>query len=117
MTRFKNYLIVVPILLGAAAFTRLVQPYFDATNIVMVYMLAVVVVAFFLSLGPAIVTCLLSVVLFDYLNLPPYMQFSRSPSEYLFTLLVMFVTAATISPAIIPFTITIFFMLFNFGLR
>lgn len=97
MTRFKNYLIVVPILLGAAAFTRLVQPYFDATNIVMVYMLAVVVVAFFLSLGPAIVTCLLSVVLFDYLNLPPYMQFSRSPSEYLFTLLVMFVTAATIS--------------------
>lgn len=97
MTRFKNYLIVVPILLGAAMFTRLVQPYFDATNIVMVYMLTVVVVAFFLSLGPAIITCLLSVVLFDFLNLPPYMQFSRSPSEYVFTLLVMLVTAATIS--------------------
>ncbi len=97
MTRFKNYLIVVPILLGAAMFTRLVQPYFDATNIVMVYMLAVVVVAFFLSLGPAIITCLLSVVLFDFLNLPPYMQLSRSPSEYIFTLLVMLATAATIS--------------------
>ncbi len=97
MTRVKSYLIVVPILLGAAAFAWMVQPYFDATNIVMVYMLAVVIAAFFLNLGAAIITCLLSVVLFDFFNLPPYMEFSRSPSDYLFTLLVMLVTAATIS--------------------
>lgn len=97
MTLFKNYLITFSILCSATLFARLIEPHFDATNIVMVHMLAVVIVAFFLNLGAAIISCLVSVVLFDFFNLPPYMQVSRAPTEYTLTLLVMLTTAITIS--------------------
>lgn len=81
---------------SALLLSRAMQPYFDETNIIMVYMLAVVVVATTLGLWPAIMACLLSVPVFDYANVPPYFEFTRREWEHLFTFGVMMVTAATI---------------------
>lgn len=97
MTRLRQYGTTLPLIAAAVLLAHGMQPYFDQTNVAMVYLLAVVVAAFLLGLGPAILTCLLSVFLFDFVNLPPYFGFSDRAGEYLFTLGVMLVTAVIIS--------------------
>lgn len=93
----RKYLITLPVILVAVLVAHLMQPYFDRTNVVMVYMLAVVVVAFRLGGGPATLACLLSVFLFDFINVPPYFSLGEEVYEYVFTLIVMLITAGIIS--------------------
>lgn len=95
--RLKRYLITLPVILTAVLVAHLMQPYFDRTNVVMVYMLAVVVVAFRLGTGPAVMGCLLSVLLYDFINVPPYFSLGAEAYEYAFTLIVMLITAGIIS--------------------
>lgn len=97
MLRLRNYLWALPVILVAVLAAHLMQPYFDQTNVVMVYMLAVVVVAFRLGGGPAAMACLLSVFLFDFINVPPYFTLGAELYEYMVTLAVMLVTVGIIS--------------------
>lgn len=97
MKPLRRYLWALPVILVAVLAAHLMQPYFDRTNVVMVYMLAVVVVAFRLGGGPGAMACLLSVFLFDFINVPPYFSLGTEFYEYLFTLAVMLVTASLIS--------------------
>lgn len=97
MTWLRQYGTTLLIVTAAVLLARGMQPYFDQTNIAMVYLLAVVMVAFLFGLGPGVLTCLLGVFLFDFVNLPPYFGFSDRTGEYLFTLGVMLVTAVVIS--------------------
>jgi len=97
MTPLRRLLWTSLVVLVAASLARGMQPYFEDTNVVMVYMLAVVTVAFLFGLWPATIACLLGVVLFDFINVAPYFAFTAHVFNYLFTLGVMFVTAATIS--------------------
>lgn len=97
MTWLRQYGTTLLIIAVAVLLARGMQPYFDQTNIAMVYLLAVVLVAFLFGLGPGVLTCLLGVFLFDFVNLPPYFGFSDRTGEYLFTLGVMLVTAVVIS--------------------
>lgn len=82
---------------GAGATSILLQSRFDAINIAMVYMLAVEIVAFLLGLWPAVATAIVGVMLFDFLNLPPYFVFTGHAITYWFTLGVMVATAVIIS--------------------
>lgn len=97
MKYLRKYLVTLPVILVAVLVAHLMQPYFDRTNVVMVYMLAVVVVAFRLGGGPATLACLLSVFLFDFINVPPYFSLGEEVYEYVFTLIVMLITAGIIS--------------------
>lgn len=97
MQRLQSYLWALPVILVAVLVAHLMQPYFDQTNVVMVYMLAVVVVAFRLGGGPAAMACLLSVFLFDFINVPPYFTLGAELYEYMVTLAVMLVTVGIIS--------------------
>jgi two-component system sensor histidine kinase KdpD len=97
MTPFRRYLTILPIIGTAVLAASLMEPYFDRTNVVMVYMLAVVLAAFLLGWWPAAVVCLLSVVLYDFINVPPYFRLSTEFYVYLFTLATMLITAGTIS--------------------
>lgn len=81
----------------AVVLSRLMQPHFDEASIAMVYMLAVVVVAVALGLWPAVATCLLGVLVFDYINVSPHFEFARREWEHLFTFGVMLATAVLIS--------------------
>lgn len=92
-----KYFIIVLILAVNVLIAYALKKYFDDISIVMIYMLTIVILSFFVDLKAALISCLFSVILFDFFNLPPYMQFSRQPIEYIFTLIVMFVTAASIS--------------------
>jgi two-component system, OmpR family, sensor histidine kinase KdpD len=55
------------------------------TNLVMVYLLAVVLSAVYFGRGPAILASFLSVIVFDFFFVPPYMTLAVSDTEYLLT--------------------------------
>lgn len=97
MTPLRRYLTILPIIGTAVLAAYLMEPYFDRTNVVMVYMLAVVLAAFLLGWWPAAVVCLVSIFLYDFINVPPYFTLSTEFYEYLFTLITMLITAGTIS--------------------
>jgi two-component system, OmpR family, sensor histidine kinase KdpD len=70
---------------------------FEATNLVMVYLLGVLGVAYRFGRGPAVATSMLSVALFDFIFVPPYYSFAVSDSQYLLTFGVMLLVGLVIS--------------------
>jgi two-component system sensor histidine kinase KdpD len=75
----------------------LLFPYLDLTNLVMLYLLTVVVIASRLDRGPAIFASLVSVVSFAFFFVPNYNSFSIANTEYAITLVVMFIVSTLIS--------------------
>ena len=59
--------------------------YIDPTNLVMLYLAAVMVAAVYLGLGPAILASLLGVLMFDYFFVQPRLSFSVADTQYLLT--------------------------------
>ncbi len=95
-----NYRYYVHALLVVVLVTVLARTMFHhlrVVNLVMIYQLANVLIAVRWGRGPSIFSSILSVVLFDFLFIPPYMSFSVSDGEYLITLAVMLSTALVLS--------------------
>jgi two-component system sensor histidine kinase KdpD len=65
-------------------------------NIVMVFLLAVVLVAVRFGRGPAVLAAFMSVGAFDFFYVPPRFTFSVSDAQYLLTFAVMLVVALVI---------------------
>jgi two-component system, OmpR family, sensor histidine kinase KdpD len=65
----------------------------DLANVVMLYPLAVLLVAFRLGRGPAVLAAFLSVALFDFFLVPPYYTFAVADVQYLLTFAVMLAVA------------------------
>ena len=72
-------------------------PYFELSNIIMVYLLSVVAVSLRTGRGPAALASILSVAAFDFFFVPPYWTFAVSDSQYLVTFAVMLMVALTVS--------------------
>ena len=72
-------------------------PHFELSNLIMVYLLGVVVVATRAGRGPTALASVLSVAAFDFFFVPPYLSFAVSDTEYLITFAVMLVVALVIS--------------------
>jgi two-component system, OmpR family, sensor histidine kinase KdpD len=69
---------------------------FELTNIVMLFLLAVVGVALRFGRGPAVLAAFLGVALFDFFFVPPRFDFAVSDVQYLVTFAVMLVVALVI---------------------
>lgn len=78
-------------------FGLLVDQYLDPTNLVMVYLLAVVISAEFLGRGPAIVTSVVSVLAFDFFFIKPIFTFTVNDTQYILTFVGLFVVGLIIS--------------------
>jgi two-component system, OmpR family, sensor histidine kinase KdpD len=76
---------------------RLIFPYFDRLNLIMIYLLGVVAAAARLGRGPSILAAVLSVLAFDFFYVPPYLTFAVSDTQYLFTFAAMLLVAMSIS--------------------
>jgi len=63
----------------------------------MLFLLAVVVIAFRKGLRPAIFTAVIGVLAFDFFFIPPYLTFRVSDSEYLITFSGMIIVGALVS--------------------
>lgn len=79
-----------------AGLAGLLYPYFELANIVMLFLLAVVLVAVRLGRGPAVLAAFVSVGLFDYFFVPPRLSFAVSDVQYLLTFAVMLAVALII---------------------
>lgn len=69
---------------------------FDLANIVMVFLLAVVIIAVRFGRGPAVLAAFLSVGSFDFFYVPPRFTFSVNDAQYLLTFAVMLAVALVI---------------------
>lgn len=86
--------------LWIAAATAVALPLRDVisqTNLVMIYLLAVVAVAQRYSRGAAIFGSVLGVASFDFFCVPPYLTFAVSDAEYVLTFAVMLFLSIVIS--------------------
>jgi two-component system, OmpR family, sensor histidine kinase KdpD len=72
-------------------------PFFDRSNLIMAYLLAVLAVAARHGRGPSILASLLSVAAFDFFFVPPYLTLGVADTEYLVTFAVMLIVALVTS--------------------
>ncbi|RNC71033.1 MAG: sensor histidine kinase KdpD [Desulfuromonadales bacterium] len=82
---------------GASMVCELFRPFLDPTNMVMVYLLAVVLAAVRLGRRPAMATAFLGVLAFDFFFVPPRFSFTVSDTQYLLTFVGLFVVGVVIS--------------------
>ncbi|MBI4999113.1 MAG: DUF4118 domain-containing protein [Rhodocyclales bacterium] len=93
---WQRYLLA---LLGCAAVALAALPLASAiaaTNIAMIFLLVVAVVAVRLGSGPAVLTSFAAVALFDYFFVPPRFSWSVESVQYLITLVVMLIVGLLI---------------------
>lgn len=95
--RWERYWAALAITAGCTGLAFLMYPYFNLTNLVMVYLLGATVAARYLGRGPASLTAVSNVVALDFCFVPPRYTFSTNNLEYLLTFGVMLVIALVIA--------------------
>lgn len=84
-------------LILATVLCFMMYPYFDLSNLIMVYLLGVMLTATGCGRGPAVLISFLSVLAFDFCFVPPRYSFAVADVQYIFTFIVMFLVALVIS--------------------
>jgi len=82
---------------AATLLCGLVSRFLEPTNLVMIYLLAVVVAAVRLGRRPAMLTALLGVLAFDFFFVPPHITFVVADTQYLITFAGLLVVGLVIS--------------------
>ncbi len=85
------------LIVGASVICRMLTPFFSPTNMVMIYLLAVVFAAVRLGRNAAILTAFLSVLVFDFFFVPPHFTFAVTDSQYVLTFIGLFTVGVVIS--------------------
>lgn len=91
-----GYLKAILACVAATLLTLPLRDVVDAANIVMIFLLAVALVAVRLGSGPAILAAFGSVALFDFFFVPPHYSMAVADAQYLITFAVMLVVALVI---------------------
>jgi two-component system sensor histidine kinase KdpD len=97
LRRISGYPASIGLVLAASLTCQLIRPFINTTDMVMVYLLAVVLAAIALGLRPALFTALLGVLAFDFFFVPPRFSFSIADTQYLLTFIGLFVIGVLIS--------------------
>lgn len=79
------------------AVNLLLSPLLASSNLIMIYLLGVTVIALFAQRGPSLFASILSVFAYDFFFIPPRFSFSLTDIEYILTLLIMLSVAQVIS--------------------
>jgi two-component system sensor histidine kinase KdpD len=93
----SRYLWSLILVVTATVFGFLIGGRLEATNLVMVYLLIVVIAAVYLGRGPAILTSILGVLAFDFFFVLPYFTFAVSDTQYIITFIALFLVGMVIS--------------------
>jgi two-component system sensor histidine kinase KdpD len=80
-----GYLLALFLVALTTGISMLFSHLLDPTNLVMLFLLAVVIAALRLGFGPAVLTAVLSVVAFDFFFVRPYFSFAVEDTQYLIT--------------------------------
>ncbi|HZD41867.1 MAG TPA: DUF4118 domain-containing protein, partial [Terriglobales bacterium] len=92
-----HYACCLLIVAAATVLAAVMLPYFDLANLIMIYLVGNVVVANRYGRGPSIFAAILSVLAFDFLFVPPFLNFKPNSAGYIVTFVVMLLVALTIS--------------------
>jgi two-component system sensor histidine kinase KdpD len=93
----KDYLACIALIAVITLLGWLIKSFISPTNLAMLYLLAVVVIAYRRGLRPAIFTAIIGVLAFDFFFIPPHMTFRVTDTEYLITFAGMIIVGALIS--------------------
>ena len=93
----KDYLACIALIATITIIGWLIKSFISPTNLAMLFLLAVVVIAFRRGLRPAIFTAIIGVIAFDFFFIPPYLTFRVTDTEYLITFAGMIIVGALIS--------------------
>jgi two-component system sensor histidine kinase KdpD len=94
---FSRYLWSIVLVAVATVIGLLIRRNIEPTNLVMVYLLAVVVAATNLGRGPAILVSFLGVLAFDFLFVQPHFTFAVANTQYILTFIGLFLVGLVIS--------------------
>ena len=97
ISKRSAYVYSIGLVLLATVVARWMSQHFDPTNVVMIYLLAIVVVASRYGRGPSIMASVASVALFDFFCVPPYYTFVVSDTQYIITFIVMLLVGLVVS--------------------
>jgi len=94
---FWNYLVGLGIVGAATLINWSLRSIIDPTVVMTFYLIGVVISAVFLGLSTSILVSIMSVLVFDFLFLPPELTFAVADVQYVLTLLALLVVAIIIS--------------------
>ncbi|MCX7975047.1 MAG: DUF4118 domain-containing protein [Candidatus Aminicenantes bacterium] len=97
VSKYRSYLISLGLVAFMSLIGEFVQRYFDLTNLVMLYLLAVIISANRYGRGPSIVTAVISVIAFDFLFVPPRFTLTVADTQYLLTFAGLLIVGIVIS--------------------
>ena len=100
LTKARGYAGSVLVVAGVTALALLLRQSLESSDLTLLYLLGVVVVAISFGRGPAITAAVLGVLAFDFLFVPPHFTFRVSDVRYFVTFAVM------LSVAVITGTLT-----------
>lgn len=90
---FGSLLLVLLMTLFGFPLSNLLAP----TNLVMLYLVAVIISAIFLGRGPAILASVVSVLAFDFFFVDPRLTFTVNDTQYIFTFIGLLIVGLIIS--------------------
>ena len=93
----KDYLACIALIATITIIGWLIKSFISPTNLAMLYLLAVVFIAYRKGLRPAIFTAIIGVLAFDFFFIPPHLTFRVTDTEYLITFAGMIIVGALIS--------------------
>lgn len=94
---WKNYIVSLFVVSIATVINFVLDIFLSTSNLIMVYLLGITVVAIRGEMWPAFLAAILSVLAYDFFFIAPYYSFAVSDVQYLFTLLVMLIVSFVIS--------------------
>ncbi|MDE3088733.1 MAG: sensor histidine kinase KdpD, partial [Chloroflexota bacterium] len=93
----RRYLLSLGLVAAATVLGIPVRALIDPTNLVMLYLVAVVVAATYLGRGPSILAAMLSVLALDFFFVPPAFTFAVTDTQYLLTFAGLLIVGTVIS--------------------
>ena len=93
----RDYIASIALIAIITGIGWLAKPFISPANLIMLYLLAVVVIAFRRGLRPAIFTAIIGVLAFDFFLIRPYFTLRIADSEYLITFAGMIIIGGLIS--------------------
>jgi two-component system sensor histidine kinase KdpD len=96
-TNWRGYVFSLALVALATLLGQLIHNLVTPTTTAMLYLLAVVITAYFWSLGPSILVSFVGVAAFDFFHVPPFLTFKVSDTQYIFTFIALLAVGVVIS--------------------
>lgn len=92
----KGYAGSIGLVIAVTVCAWLIKPFISPANLLMLYLLATVLVAYFWGLRPAIISAVFGVLVFDFFFVTPTFTFRVADTEYVISLIGLLVVATVV---------------------